>query len=217
MWKLLNELNIPHITLLDLDRERGGGGWSRIQYAIKQLLLYGRNREELLRISWCGKREEILSDAQVEEMDEYPMTPDWIASMNNLWLPRLMEDNYNVFYSAPLDLDFLMLETFPCAYKETVPRGPSIPDRVSHPGKYAEKIKSGIIAALKNEKATGHTYLEEQHELMVWYNTLFLGRSKPSTHIEALLKLDDDDLIMFIPDIFRRLVTRVKEILQKED
>jgi len=217
MWKLLNELSIPHITLLDLDRERGGGGWSRIKYAIKQLLHNGRNREELLRVSWYGQRDEILTNAQVEEIDDYQMTPEWIDSMNNLWLQRLMEDKYNVFYSAPLDLDFLMLETFPYAYKETVPRGPSIPDRVLHPDKYAEKIKGGITAALKNEKATGHTYTEEQHELMVWYNTLFLGRSKPSTHIEALLKLDDDDLIMFIPDIFCRLVTRVKEILQKED
>ncbi|WP_258881424.1 ATP-dependent endonuclease [Paenibacillus sp. sptzw28] len=216
MWKLLNELSIPHITLLDLDRERGGGGWSRIKYAIKQLLLNGRSREELLKV-WYGQREEILSDDQIEEMDEYSMTPDWVEnSMNKLWLHRLMEDKYNVFYSAPLDLDFLMLETFPYAYKETVPRGPSIPDRTQHPDKYADKIKGGIIAALKNEKATGYTYTEEQHELMVWYNTLFLGRSKPSTHIEALIELDDDDLIMFIPDNFCRLVTRVKEILQKE-
>lgn len=216
MWKLLNELNIPHITLLDLDRERGGGGWSRIKYAIKQLLLNGCNRDELLRV-WYGQREEILTDAQIEEMDTYPMTPEWIESMNNLWLQRLMEDKYNVFYSSPLDLDFLMLESFPEEYKKTVPRGPSIPDRKKYPDEYDKKIKGGIIAALKNEKATGQTYTDAQHELMVWYNTLFLGRSKPSTHIEALLKLDDDDLKMFIPELFCKLVTRVKEILQKED
>lgn len=217
MWKLLNELNIPHITLLDLDRERGGGGWSRIKYAIKQLLLNGHNREELLKVRFRQK-EVVLSDEQIEEMDKYPTTPEWIeTSMNKLWLQRLMGDKYNVFFSAPLDLDFLMLETFPEAYKETVPRGPSIPDRTQHPEEYAEKIKGGIIAALKNVKATGHTYTEEQHELMVWYNTLFLGRSKPSTHIEALLKLDDDDLIIFMPEPFSKLVMRVKEILQKED
>ena len=29
-WKLLNDLDIRHITLLDFDRERVGGGWSRI-------------------------------------------------------------------------------------------------------------------------------------------------------------------------------------------
>ena len=32
-WRLLNDLEIPFITLLDLDRERDGGGWGRIKYA----------------------------------------------------------------------------------------------------------------------------------------------------------------------------------------
>ncbi|RAU91181.1 ATP-dependent endonuclease [Paenibacillus sp. YN15] len=220
MWKLLNELNIPHITLLDLDRERGGGGWSRIKYALKQLLLNGRNREELLKV-WYNEgnthREEILTEDQLEEFDNYPMTPEWVASMNSFWLPRLMEDKYNVFYSAPLDLDFLMLEIFPDAYKKTVPRGPNFPDRTEFPEEYTDKIRGGITAALKNEKATGYTFTPEQHELMVWYNTLFLGRSKPSTHIEALLKIDNDDLMIFMPELFSKLVMRIKEILQKEE
>jgi len=36
-WKLLNQLEIPHITLLDLDIERDGGGWGRIKYVLNQL------------------------------------------------------------------------------------------------------------------------------------------------------------------------------------
>ncbi|WP_342364505.1 ATP-dependent nuclease [Paenibacillus sonchi] len=217
MWKLLNELDIPHITLLDLDRERGGGGWSRIKYAIKQLLLNGREREELLKV-WYPEdndREEILTDVELEEFDEYSMEPDWIESMNNFWIPRLMDDKFNVFFSAPMDLDFLMLETFPTFYKETVPRGPSFPNRVRTPKKYEKKIKGGIIAALKNEKATGHTYSEEQQKLMVWYNTLFLGRSKPSTHIEALLKIDEDTFLTLMPEVFIKLVERVRELIER--
>ncbi|WP_339310831.1 AAA family ATPase [Paenibacillus sp. FSL M7-0896] len=219
MWKLLNELDIPHITLLDLDRERGGGGWSRIKYAINQLLLNGRDREDLLKVFYPEGnnewREQILTDAELEGFDGYSMEPDWLKSMNDLWISRLMEDKYNVFYSAPLDLDFLMLETFPEPYKKTVPRGPSIPNRTDNPEGYSKKIKGGIIAALKNEKATGYTYTEKQHELMVWYNTLFLGRSKPSTHIEALLKIDNDDLQIFMPEVFTKLVERVKELLER--
>ncbi|AJS58269.1 ATP-dependent nuclease [Paenibacillus sp. IHBB 10380] len=218
MWKLLNELDIPHITLLDLDRERGGGGWGRIKYAINQLLLNGRVRDELLTVWYPegdGFREDILTENQLEIFEKNPMTPEWIKSMNDFWLPRLMEDKYNVFYSAPLDLDFLMLETFPDAYKKTVPRGPSIPSRADDLQNYNKKIKGGIIAALKNEKSTGYTYTEKQHELMVWYNTLFLGRSKPSTHIEALLKIDDDDLLIFMPEVFTKLVERVKELLER--
>lgn len=37
-WRLLKDLEIPFITLLDLDRERYGGGWERIKYAIQQLM-----------------------------------------------------------------------------------------------------------------------------------------------------------------------------------
>lgn len=216
MWKLLNELNIPHITLLDLDRERGGGGWSRIKYAIKQLVLNGRNRNELLKVWYDnGQREVILTDADLEKFDDYPMTPDWLKSMNDLWIIRLMEENYNVFFSAPMDLNFLMLEKFPRAYKETVPKGPSIPDQSKSPDAHFKKINGGIVSALKNEDASGYTYTPEQHELMVWYNTLFLGRSKPSTHIEALLKITDENLRTDMPDIFKNIVQRAKEILER--
>ena len=38
IWKLLEALHIPYITLLDLDLEREGGGWGRIKYALKQLI-----------------------------------------------------------------------------------------------------------------------------------------------------------------------------------
>jgi Predicted ATP-dependent endonuclease of the OLD family len=216
MWKLLNELNIPHITLLDLDRERGGGGWTRIKYAIKQLLQNGRDREELLKV-WCGEKERVLTEAELEQFDAYPMDSEWITWMNDFWLPRLMENKYNVFFSSPLDLDFLMLESFPNAYKETVPRGPRIPNRDKSPDEHAKKIKGGIIATLKSENATGLSYTEDQQELMVWYNTLFLGRSKPSTHIEALFKISDEDLINNMPQLFKKLVERVKELLKKEE
>lgn len=36
-WRLLHELGIPYVTLIDLDRERECGGWGRISYILKQL------------------------------------------------------------------------------------------------------------------------------------------------------------------------------------
>lgn len=39
-WRLLSQLEIPHITLLDLDVARFGGGWGRIKYVNKQLEYY---------------------------------------------------------------------------------------------------------------------------------------------------------------------------------
>lgn len=100
-------------------------------------MLNGRDREDLLKVFYPEGnnewREQILTDAELEGFDGYSMEPDWLKSMNDLWISRLMEDKYNVFYSAPLDLDFLMLETFPEPYKKQFlearvsPIGPIIP------------------------------------------------------------------------------------------
>lgn len=49
-WKLLHQLNIPYLTLLDLDLERNGGGWGRIKYALKQLIQIGYEKNELLSV-----------------------------------------------------------------------------------------------------------------------------------------------------------------------
>ena len=49
-WRLLNDLEIPFITLLDLDRERYGGGWGRIKYALQQLIEIGCDKNTLLKI-----------------------------------------------------------------------------------------------------------------------------------------------------------------------
>jgi hypothetical protein len=41
LWRLLNDLAIPHATLLDLDMGRFGGGWGRIKTTCAQLLANG--------------------------------------------------------------------------------------------------------------------------------------------------------------------------------
>ncbi|WP_418139035.1 ATP-dependent endonuclease [Marinomonas sp. RS-M-Aa-14] len=41
MWRLLTDLQIPFITLLDLDWGRHGGGWGRIKNAVAKLIEYG--------------------------------------------------------------------------------------------------------------------------------------------------------------------------------
>ncbi|WP_066159863.1 ATP-dependent nuclease, partial [Halalkalibacter krulwichiae] len=184
MWRLLNQLDIPHITLLDLDLERGGGGWSRIKYVIKELIENGKDRNKLLETD-----EGILLEDEFNDMHEWEINVTKITS----WIEKL--ESYNVFFSSPIDIDFLMLERFPSEYKETMRIGPRLPDKEEDPDNYRKKVTSSIQATLKNENATGFTYSEEQHELMVWYNSLFLGRGKPSTHIDALAKISDSELI----------------------
>ena len=44
-WRLLTDLSIPYVTLLDLDRERETGGWA-VKYVLDQLIAVGRPRNQ---------------------------------------------------------------------------------------------------------------------------------------------------------------------------
>lgn len=212
IWKLLRALNIPYITLLDLDVEREGGGWGRVKYALQQLIEIGYAKERLLMLD-DGR---ILSDADLKEMHTWPLTcPAELGNLNS-WV-RLLE-NYKVFYSNPLDLDFLMLTHYPEFYKNAIPKngGPRVPDKIKEPTAFAEKVKSSLQATLKSENATAITYTNEDKELMIWYNYHFLGRGKPATHIEVLSSMSDEQLNDKIPEIFKKIFKEITLILNIE-
>ncbi|MCU4313792.1 AAA family ATPase [Acinetobacter bereziniae] len=212
IWKLLRALNIPYITLLDLDVEREGGGWGRVKYALQQLIEIGYAKERLLMLD--GGR--ILSDADLKEMHKWPLTcPAELGNLNS-WV-RLLE-NYKVFYSNPLDLDFLMLTHYPEFYKNAIPKngGPRVPDKTKEPTAFAEKVKSSLQATLKSENATAITYTNEDKELMIWYNYHFLGRGKPATHIEVLSSMSDEQLNDKIPEIFKKIFKEITLTLNIE-
>ncbi len=97
-WRLLSQLEIPYITLLDLDVARFGGGWGRIKYANDQLKIF--NPENILPNNYG--------------------IPEW----NNNKYSILKYKNYldelekrEIFYSCPMDLDFSMLKAFPNKFK----------------------------------------------------------------------------------------------------
>ncbi len=207
MWKLLNQLDIPHITLLDLDLERGGGGWGRVKYVLQELINNGYDRDKLLVVD--EENGDTITEEEFEEMHDWDLDKDSLEAMKT-WIEMLEEPEYSVFFSAPLDMDFLMLETFTTAYKKIMKIGPRLPDKSDRPDEYAKKVISSIQATLKNVSAIGETYSEEQHELMVWYNSLFLGRGKPSTHIEALTNINEDNLLNDCPPVLERLIERIK-------
>ena len=89
-WRLLNDLEIPFITLLDLDRERDGGGWGRIKYAIQQLIKIGYDKNLLLKTS-----EGILSDEKLESMHTWDVAKTGIMSG---WIECLK--SYDVYFST---------------------------------------------------------------------------------------------------------------------
>ena len=218
-WKLLEQIGIPYITLLDLDLERNGGGWGRIKYALEQLIMNGYKKEELLEISG-GK---ILSDDELKKMHDWDQNQ--IDNMD-AWIKDL--EKYEVFFSYPLDLDFMMLKIFKDQYLAIINsnEGPVIDingatKRISELStdelkskEYDEKIKESVQATLKNEKKVGECYSLVDRQLMIWYKYLFLYRGKPVMHRLAINNIDDSVLKAQMPEVFKRLIKIVKKQLR---
>lgn len=190
-WRLLNDLQIPHVTLLDLDRERLGGGWSRIKYVLDELLKFRAG----FKIKDLG-----LTQKQLTEMSGWDATD---FKTLETWLPAL--EAYDVFFSASLDLDFMLLEAFVSQYQATGSVGSHIP--ASDP-ELTNRLKAAREAVLKSEGGSGSTYTPAQRQLFIWYQYLFLGRGKPTTHMRALNAMTDEQLAASLPPVLKRLLAR---------
>lgn len=219
-WRLLNDLDITFVTLLDLDRERDCGGWGRIKYVVKQLIAIGAEKDELLETE-----NGVLTDKELDKMHKWSLEKDdkplqsWINSL----------EKYDVYFSAPLDLDFMMLESFGDIYKNTLSKkeGPYIKASEEKENKkildiecdespdsdYLDRIKNDVKNTLKENGGDGKTYSQEQKKLMIWYNYFFLNRGKPSTHYLALSKISTEKLRDSAPEVLKRLVKRIEELM----
>ena len=96
-WRLLAALQIPYLTLLDLDVARYQAGWGRIKYVNDQLALY--------------QPDKVLPK-------DHPI-PNWNSDEHKVrnfsnYLKALEERD--VYFSYPMDLDFTMLLAYPKAY-----------------------------------------------------------------------------------------------------
>jgi len=197
-WRLLTDLQIPFITLLDLDRERHGGGWQRIHYICEQLLAIGGDSDEVLN-SDGGP----LSDAEFEAMPEWEIgngkgIADWAEAF----------EIFDVFFSSPLDLDFSMLMSFPNEYHQaTTGTGPQIP---TDGDKLEARMRAARRAVLKDKGGDGSSFTDKEKEQFVWYSYLFLGRGKPTTHLVALNSLSNISLRNRMPAVLKRLLKRVE-------
>ena len=208
-WRLLYDLEIPFVTLLDLDRERDGGGWGRIKYVLVQLIKYGIDRNTLLKTT-TG----IMTQETLDNMHNWKMN----ISLLEKWVQYL--ENNDVYFSSPLDLDFMLLESYGELYKKTLDdnKGPRIIKKgtikeleVENPPdvKYVNRIVHDIGQTLKENGGDGSSYTPEQQKLMIWYNYFFLNRGKPTTHFQAMSQIDDEKLIEGAPDIIKRMIARI--------
>ena len=96
-WRLLAALQIPYLTLLDLDVARYQAGWGRIKYVNDQLALYQPDKV-------------LPKDHPIHNWnsDEHK-----VRNFSN-YLKALEERD--VYFSYPMDLDFTMLLAYPKAY-----------------------------------------------------------------------------------------------------
>ncbi len=223
-WRLLNDLNIPYITLLDLDKEREGGGWGRIKYVLEQLIENGIDKTELLKTN-----NGLLSDTQFNGMHEWNI--DNSDSLQS-WVDYL--EIYNVFFSSPLDIDFLMLEHYGNVYKGLLsenegPRLMIMENGQKHQKyikdientdkpypEYCTRVADDVRHTLKECGGNGKTYSEDQKKLMVWYTYFFLNRGKPSTHIEVFSQINDEALVATMPPVFKRLISAAEKALKEK-
>lgn len=196
LWKLLDSLQVPHVTLLDLDWGRSGGGFGRVKTACEQLLNIDVPPEKLFKdILHADGPDQNLAQILGSSPDNLELLRRWTA-----WL-----EGFQVFFSDPLDLDYAMLKAYPAAYKviEKEMRGPS----------QAGEPREAVLGVEGNPAF----YSAEEDDDLRWYRYLFLGRGKPSTHVRVLSQMSPEYLEAEMPEPLRRLLNLVRTKLEQVD
>lgn len=142
----------------------------------------------------CRQLEEIGVDP-FAGLDDFEDLDD-IADLEEEEIETLMASlrTHGVFFCAPLDLDMTLLTAFPDDYKSLAgPRGPQQAD---------------AYEAVLGPGGDPEVY-EGWDDEMRWYRYLFLGRSKPSTHLRALVAIDRDELAQNTPAPLDELVALI--------
>lgn len=180
-WRLLTALGIPHVTLLDLDLVRFGGGWGRMRYAAQQLL------------SYVGTSQDQITQDSVDGMPAWDGEPR-LRDDDQGWISRL--ESFRVFFATPLDLDFLMLSAFPAAY-EVKPDELELPDETS------------IVSVLGKSHGLASQYSDTELKYFDAYHSRFKLGSKPTWHLRAMGSLDNQALSVGMPEPLKRLFAMI--------
>ncbi|KKL09934.1 hypothetical protein LCGC14_2560910, partial [marine sediment metagenome] len=186
LWRLLSDLKIPYATLLDLDTGRAGGGWGRIKTVCSELIKNGADPKAIFG-------DELLPAGADASLDSFVGRK--IDESLSEWVKNLRK--FNVFFCAPLDIDWTMLSAFPEAYQhlETGNRGPVM-------------TIDGKMAVL-GDAGDPLPYGADDEDMFRWYRYLFLGRSKPNAHLRILSRLDNKAITANAPEELIALLEHV--------
>lgn len=198
-WRLLNDLCIPHATLLDLDLGRAHGGGALIADVVSKLGEIDNDLRENALVEAST-----IDPAEVGAIEDRDLLDE---GKDNDWLKALGEEG--IFFSFPLDIDFAMWSAFPDAYQHPHPGG-------SGPRDGVDAIRNKKSVTLKTG---GHPelYNDNYDDKFKWYPYLFLERSKPETHIAALARIEDHDLAENAPPELISLIDHARGALSLEE
>ena len=181
------------------------------------MLNIGYKREDILKLD----NGEILSQENLDSMHNWEIKENMEGWMNYL-------ENFRIFFSRPLDIDFLMLEKYENFYKNILENneGPEIKlgehykkikdlsEEEKSSNEFQDRIFKDVKNSLKEKGGSGETYSEKQKELMIWYNYFFLNRGKPTTHMLMLSSIPEENLKANLPDVFSKIFNKAKSILK---
>ncbi|WP_061291895.1 ATP-dependent nuclease [Azotobacter vinelandii] len=194
LWRLLTDLQVPYSTLLDLDWGRSGGGYGRVKTVCEQLLSVGYTPQQIFgaNLSPEGPSRNLADIAAADSADITSLR-GWTA-----WL-----EQFRVYFSDPLDLDFTMLAAYPAAYRalDAGMRGPS--------------GRGDPREAVLGDEGAPAFYDATVDDALRWYRFLFLGRGKPSTHVRVLSRLTQVDLATAMPQPLQRMLANVRDVLER--
>lgn len=210
-WRLANDLQIPHATLLDLDVGRQDAGWKRVEYVLRQL-------QELTGTTPLSKG---CDDVELGEPYVDGISVPYNRFQQPTWSlkewTKYLERYYGVFFSNPLDLDWSMMRAFPNAYQDSAGSPRSFNDSAVE---QARKSVLGQSAEERYRDAVRAEWYEDtasEKEAFIWYRYLFQTKSKPTTHLRALASLDDDQLQTQMPEVLQRLIAHINTELGRQE
>lgn len=186
-WKLLIDLQTPFVTLLDYDLGRYQAGHYRLKYAVDQLEQNGIVHPSLTKPKNANGWQEMMAQNK--------------AAANEWW--RWIQEQ-NVYFSTALDLDMMMLSSYPSAYSAIANLPDPLPDTDYEKSVFGESGE-GLALYVSNEKPT-------QNQLAT-YEALFKKGSKPVAHIEALSTLSDQEIKDGCPLPLKSLFERCAKLL----
>ncbi|WP_392872435.1 ATP-dependent endonuclease [Streptomyces sp. LN499] len=191
-WRLLNELQIPHVTLLDLDAGRYHGGWGRVRNALKQM---------------NAVRPRTYTEEAISELPKWNGDCDFPALFDpggkDGYGPVAGLEQQGVFFSHPVDLDLMLLAAYPDAYGVSP----------TNPGESTEPDQDTIVAVLGKSHVHEERLPKDVRALFDVYHDKFDLGSKPAAHLAALADLDDEQLLKDLPEVLARLVEYVRTSL----